>query len=527
MKHIAAVLAVLLCGLCCSTSASAHASLISTVPLDGSMVAQPPNKVELRFNEAVTPAVITLIDARGRVRDDAAVEAIDETVSITLPDGLPPGTQLISYRVISADGHPVGGSMVFSIGMPTGKSGLQQPNPDSVLAAVIWLSRIGLYLGLFVGVGGAFFDAWLAPDRARRTITLAAVGLGLFSIVVSLGCQGLDLLGLPIGRILTAAPWRAAVTTSLALSLLIATAAMGLGLVSQRCMSARLSRTLSALAIAGVGVSLASSGHAGTASPQWLTRPAVFLHGVGVAYWAGALLPLLALARDRTQTLLPVLHRFSAGAVPVLGVLVLTGLLLAVIQLERFGALIDTRYGWILSAKLLLVTVLLGLAALNRFRLTPALASDSQNTRPLVRSIGIECAVVVVILALVAGWRFTPPPRALAAAAQPPLALHIHSDKAMFQVLVSPGRAGIDTFVLQIAPGDASPLVAKEVTLFLSLPERGIEPLERKATRGADGNWTVRDVPIPFAGRWRVRVEALVTDFEKVTLEEELDLPAQ
>ena len=35
--------------------------------------------------------------------------AIDETIVITLPDNLPRGTQIVSYRVISADGHPVGG----------------------------------------------------------------------------------------------------------------------------------------------------------------------------------------------------------------------------------------------------------------------------------------------------------------------------------------------------------------------------------------------------------------------------------
>ena len=46
-----------------------------------------------------------------------------------------------------------------------------------------------------------------------------------------------------------------------------------------------------------------------------------------------------------------------AVAVPVVGVLVLTGLALAVIQLESFGALIETRYGLILSIKLALVAV--------------------------------------------------------------------------------------------------------------------------------------------------------------------------
>jgi len=66
-------------------------------------------------------------------------------------------------------------------------------------------------------------------------------------------------------------------------------------------------------------------------------------------------------------------------------------------------------------------------------------------------------------------------------AVQAPLALHMHTDKSMFQVLVSPAEVGSDSFVLQLMNGDASPLAAKEATVILSLPERGIEPLERKA----------------------------------------------
>ena len=209
----------------------------------------------------------------------------------------------------------------------------------------------------------------------------------------------------------------------------------------------------------------ASSGHASTASPQWLTRPAVFLHAVSVAYWVGALMPLLAMLHRQPANLFAVLQRFSRGAVPVVGILVLTGLALAIVQLESFRALIDTRYGWILSIKVTLVILLLGLAALNRFRLTPALTSGPNNTRPLARSVLFECAIVIGILAVVAGWRFTPPPRSLAAAVGPSLALHIHSDRAMFQVLASSGKSGIDSFVLQIMTGDASPLQAKEVTL--------------------------------------------------------------
>jgi copper transport protein len=524
MRLVTAVAALLLV-VCASASAFAHASLVATEPRDGSMVAQAPKTVRLRFSEPVTPAVIRVIDSEGRTRNDAAVHAANETIEITLPTGLPAGTQVISYRVISADGHPVAGSMMFSVGM--GKSATVPASSDPALAILIWLSRIGLYLGLFVGVGGVFFSAWTAELRTRFKPVVAALTLGLVSAVVSLGCQGLDLLGLPITEILDLAPWQAAMATTLGPSLVIAAAAMGLSGLALRLPSAKAMRTLSAVAMAGVGLSLAASGHASTAPPQGLTRPAVFLHAIGLAWWVGALLPLMALALRPAEPLLPVLHRFSRRAVPVVGMVALTGLLLAVIQLETFSALIGTRYGWILCIKLALVAALLALAALNRFRLTPALASRSQNSRPLARSIGLECAVVVGILILVALWRFTPPPRSLAAAVRPPLALHVHSDRAMFQLLISRSRAGTDDFVLQIMAGDASPLQAKEVSLFLSLPEKGIEPMERKAERGADGIWTIRDVPIPFAGLWRVRVDALVSDFEMVTLEEELDVPAR
>ena len=196
MRLVTAVAALLLVG-CGATGAFAHASLVATEPRDGSMVAQAPKTVRLRFNEPVTPAVIRVIDSEGRTRNDAAVHAADETIEITLPTGLPAGTQVISYRVISADGHPVAGSMMFSVGM--GKSATVPASSDATLAILIWLSRIGLYLGLFVGVGGVFFDAWTADARTRSKPVVAALMLGLVSAVVSLGCQGLDLLGLPIG----------------------------------------------------------------------------------------------------------------------------------------------------------------------------------------------------------------------------------------------------------------------------------------------------------------------------------------
>ncbi|MGH6765480.1 MAG: hypothetical protein ACREC2_07645 [Bradyrhizobium sp.] len=47
-----------------------------------------------------------------------------------------------------------------------------------------------------------------------------------------------------------------------------------------------------------------------------------------------------------------------------------------------------------------------------------------------------------------------------------PLAIHIHSERAMFQVLIAPGTVGTDSFVLQLMSGDGTLLPAKAATLI-------------------------------------------------------------
>jgi copper transport protein len=520
--RLAAGIAALLSVFCFATGALAHAALVSAEPADGSVVAQAPKIAQLRFNEDVTPAAVSLIDAEGTTRE-VSFRPDGQSILVTLPDHLPRGTQVLSYRVVSEDGHPVAGSLMFSVGAATRTTAA--PAEGGVAAVLIWLARIGVYFGLFVGVGGVFFAAWIGcgPDGGR--FILGALGVGMISAVASLGLQGLDLQNLPLTALATPAPWKSAFTTSFGPSLLIAIAAMAIARFAWRSPTMTIAWVLTALAMAGTGFSLAASGHAATASPQWLSRPSVFIHGVGVAYWVGALAPLAAMARRRSSDLLRALRWFSTGAVPVVAVVALTGLTLAIVQLENLHALVDTSYGIILLVKLALVIVLLGFAALNRFLVTPALAADPDNdTLPLLGSVLIECVLVIGILAAVAGWRFTPPPRALAAAAPAPLSIHIHTDAAMFQVLIAPGKVGSDNFVLQLMNGDASPFEAKEVTLTLSLPERGIEGLERKAMLGPDIYWHVRNVALPLPGRWHMRIEALVTDFQKVTLEDDFEL---
>src|SRR6478752_2978527 len=312
MARVLAGLAALLSALCIASAAWAHATLVSSEPADGSVLTLPPKMVQLHFNESVAPAVIGVIDAAGKTRD-IATRAVGQSVLIVLPDDLPRGTQIVSYRVVSQDGHPVAGSLMFSIGAVTGNA--TRMETSFVVSALIWLFRIGVYLGLFAGVGGVFFASWIGWGPSGARVIIGALRVGLVSAIVSLGLQGVDLLNLPLGGLFSFAPWKSAFGTSLGPSLLIAIAAMLIARLGWQSPSMSMSWKLTAAAMAGVGLSLSTSSHAATAAPEWVTGPAVFVHGVAVAFWVGALAPLIALARKRNGTVLPVLLRFSGVAV--------------------------------------------------------------------------------------------------------------------------------------------------------------------------------------------------------------------
>ncbi|WP_414471001.1 copper resistance CopC/CopD family protein [Microvirga sp. M2] len=505
--------------------AEAHASLIEAIPADGAVLTAAPSRVQLRFNEPVAPLRVQLTDAKGIAHGDLKTEARDSTVTLSLPGNLPQGTQVVSYRVISSDGHPVAGSIVFSIGAPTSASrpaGLDEP-----VAAAIWLARLSLYIGLFAGAGGGVFALWIAPGatpQAALRIMRAAMGLGLGATIVSVGLQGLDVLGASFPLLLSPHPWHAGISTSFGPTAMTGVGALLCAWLALSGVAGRASRGLALLGLGGAGLALALSGHASAAEPQWLTRPAVFLHGVAAAFWVGSLAPLALVVGRMRKASSPIVRRFSTVAVPMVGLLVLTGLTLSVIQVATPAALLSTAYGRVLLAKLTAVIILLALAALNRQRLTPALARVPAASRALVRSIMREVALAMVILGLVATWRFTPPPRVLLETATEPVSTHIHTAQAMVELTLSPSRAGPVQASMTLTTGDFAPLDPKEVTLTLARPAAGIEPITRAARRDGDGSWHVDNLIIPQPGRWQIRVDALVTDFDKAALEGEVEI---
>jgi copper transport protein len=521
------LVSVLLAALVQAGAALAHASLIRSEPADRAVTALPPSMLTLEFNEPVSPLVLRLVKPSGDTTELEDVVADNATLRIRLPEGLTPGTHLVSWRVISADSHPVGSALTFSIGQPSAQPAAPGFSSDRRVPWAVWTAKLGLYIGLILGVGGAFYAAWIAVEPlspGTGKIVVAALACGAAAAAVSIGLQGVDGLSLPLSDLKQPHVWAVGLATSSGLAATIAAGAMIVALAALRSSPER-GRWLSSLALAGVGATLAASGHASSAEPQALTRPAVFLHGIAVAFWIGALLPLAAAIRapKRREAELP---RFSRAIPIAVVVLVVSGTVLAVVQLRRFDALWTTDYGLVLCGKLAAVLMLLALAAVNRYALTPSVVEgDGVAAGRLARSIRTELLVALAALALVATWRFTPPPRALIAAAEAAVRVHIHTDRAMADVEIEPAHANTRRITVTVLDGQFGPLPAKEVTLFLANSEAGIEPLRLPATHVEGATWRVENVSVPAVNHWQVRVEILISDFEKVTLEDRIDLP--
>jgi len=516
--RLAALALIMLLGLAPVPKSLAHASLISSQPEDGAVLANAPPRVILIFNEPVKPLKMQVVGRDGRATPLTEIVQHNNSVILRIPVALGRGTHALSWRVVSADGHPVGGTLIFSVGEADAGAPKVQTQSDASVRTAIWALRIVIYLALFFGLGGAVFIAWIAekiPPRATR-LPVALCAAGLLATPLSVGLQGLDALQLPLSALGQGAPWRAGLATSYGTTAILAVIALALAWLSLWRPAPRL-LAIGALALAGGA--LAASGHAAAATPEWLTRPTVWLHTVAVALWVGSLWPLGVLLRTGEGE--AALSRFSRFIPFVLAALLLSGVTLAVVQLARISALWTTNYGWILSIKLVLVAALLALAAANRFVLTRKVqAGDAVARRRLRGSITAEIILALLIFALVAGWRFTPPPRSIAEDASE--FVHFHSTTVMADVTLTPGRAGRSSAEIMIRDGNYQPITPKGVTLIASQPASGIEPLRREAVSAGDNLWRIADVTLPAPGRWRLRIEVLIDDFTKTAIEDDI-----
>jgi copper transport protein len=265
-------------------------------------------------------------------------------------------------------------------------------------------------------------------------------------------------------------------------------------------------------------VSIGASGHA--AAGGLLISSVFVVHVLVVGIWFGALWLLYrGISLDRAGIVNDMLMRFSTRAVWMVSLLLFTAVFLAIYQLGNVVNLFSSEYGNWLMIKIILVLLVLALAAVNKWKLTPAL--QEQNGAPrrnLSRSIVSEGILMVIVVAITSVLASTPPPDR-----ETSRLLTLSAGGTDLELRISPARTGENDIGLSFIRGD-EPFSPMEVDVFWEQPEAGIEPMSREAVRTGEGQYRVDNVDLLVDGDWQFQVEVLIDDFTRERFETELDV---
>jgi copper transport protein len=564
----------LLAGVVMAGPASAHATLVTTDPGEGARVAQVPSAVTLQFSEGVSlGAGYARVLGSGGERVDGGTASVDgDVLTIPLRTGLPDDGYLVTYRVISADSHPVAGAYSFVVGngdlVPTGAAGTQD-RTDAVVGAGLplfrWIGFAGLALA--VGVPVLVLLCWPAGWASGRLCRMATGG----ALAVAAGALGSFLLQGPYaaasgpGSMFDPSLLGATLGSEAGKALLVRIVlALGLAAVLQRAWR-RGAAPFTGFVVAGgvlavgIVVSTAAIGHPVAGSWPGLAIPVTVVHVAAMAVWLGGLAGLLGgvlrpdVPADDVAEAVP---RYSRVAFASVVALVVSGTVQAVREVESPTALFATTYGWVLVAKLVLVAVVLAAAGVSRVWVQQRLGvrrsrpgrrsltahafaanaddgvaaaararghlqseSAAEHVPALRRSVLVEVAVAAVVLAMSAVLVGLPPARA--AVAQPVDAvLPLQSATGPLgsvQVSIDPARPGANTLHLYLFDDAGRLIQPAGITVSLTEASQQIGPLGVKLQPAGPGHYLGDGMDIPGAGTWTLAVTVRLDEFTAAT----------
>ena len=456
--------------------ASAHAVLESSEPGRGAALERSPEEVSVRFNEPVEAAFggVRVYDREGeRVDSGEAFRPQDrsDSIAVSLPSALPDGIYTATYRVVSADSHPISGGFTFTVGDPGAAPELgvaeliDEAGAGTGSDVGLGVAKFLTYVATALLVGGLAFLIWVwgpalgaaaagggrwvtaataFAGRLRRVLVFALIAAVVGSIagivfqgaIVTGGgvAEGLrpsvigDVLGTRFGTI-----WALRLLDLALLAPILLIAAFG---IRYRLMQpVELGATgaapvdplpRSVLAVLGLGLGLGFlvlapglAGHPGATDPRWASLLASFAHVLAFSVWAGGLALLVGAVpaatralegAGKTRLLAALVDRFSVVALAAVAVLLASGVIQTILQLEAWSELLDTGYGRAILAKAALLAILIGLGAINRQRNRPRLdelarsgtEAPGDTGRLLRRTMRTEVALIGGVLVVTA-----------------------------------------------------------------------------------------------------------------------------
>jgi putative copper resistance protein D len=295
-------------------------------------------------------------------------------------------------------------------------------------------------------------------------------------------------------------------------------------------------RLLQMVAAIGLLALVALIGHAGatpgTAGDIHLVSDIVHLLAAGA--WVGAL-PALALLLAYAQRsgdadwgtyAVAATRRFSAVGMVCVGALLASGIVNSWNLLGGPSDLVTTDYGRLVFLKIGLFVAMVGIAAANRFHFTPQLPAPTA-LKALQRSTWAETGLGLCVLLFV-GALGTMSPSNHAHSTNTPIPadaafVHIHTNEAMAEVTLEPGRIGQANATIRVLRDDFSEFPAKDVELSLEASGSGHKFL-RSAAHLPDGTWQVNAVDLSQAGVWTVRVTITPEVGEPIVLDAPIEV---
>ncbi|UJF34448.1 copper resistance CopC/CopD family protein [Paenibacillus hexagrammi] len=450
MAGMVLVLLLLLLGLSSQPGqALAHASLVESTPQADSKFAESPAEVSLTFNERLDDGLfyIKVYNSKGReaVTDKAVMNADHTGMILKLPQ-LPEGVYLISYHVISADGHPVGGSYPITVGNPPQEEKLQLPtgqvSHQHGLSSGSFSNKVMLqyaFRGLwyFTVLALAGWVIWLRLFRRNRDQkgTLSAWTLNLqrghlIALLLLIFTHVEDLLGGGGAREL----WELMSATSVGISwvLLLLLSFIGFAVVGRWA----LLDIVWGLALLAVKC---FSGHAASFSPYAVTVTLDFVHLAAAALWVGGLLMLLVKWLGKTEDRATFIRAFSRMAFLSILVLVVSGFISIWLFLPNWHYLLYSGWGQFMLAKIGAVVLVLVTGIILRILLRKK--KDGQ----VHIWVKIDFSLMAVIILLVGLITYLAP-----IPANEPLMYHVMGDKIHMTAEITPKVQGTNTFVTKV-----------------------------------------------------------------------------
>lgn len=515
----ALVLVIVAAGLAFPALATAHANLDRSDPLDGQVVQTSPSKVTLAFSERVEIALgaIRVFDGDARRVDQGEpIRESPNVVSIRVAGPLARGTYTVSWRVASADGHPIDGAFVFHVGAPgarpEGIANEVQARPPSAIDRASDVARAVDLTLLILVVGGiaalVLVLAGRAPDVERR-LWYAAAGTG-FALSIVAGATillhaasvaGVGLNGAAQGSVLQAVLDTRFGQVRLAQVILAELVAIGAVWAAAADGNSPRKRGV-AVAAAGLAVTPGLGGHAGAGS-AWVVI-ADTGHVLAASMWLGGLatvaLALVLSGPDRGELSRRVWPRFSTAALVSVGLLIVAGIIGSFQNVDGWSELWETTYGRLLLAKMGLALVLIGFGVANR-RSVRSLRERGEEGG-LRRRVAAELVLMAAVISVTSVLINEPPARAVAAAQ--PVGARVAIDDLSARVVVDPAETG-SNLVSVFLTRQGRPVAVDEVSLTAT-PPADVGPFRLQSRSAEIGHYVAPPLEAPVAGVWRFEI---------------------